>query len=324
MAEEAERTISDDLLEGALNRAAQNDMVKCIESFHAADIKGCLDMQPHQYEILNHLFTEVDGRLPYDTIIWSCIKKSGKTTIGAAICDAWAQVYGGEIYVIANDLKQAQKRAFRTLVDSYSMFPQDYISTPINRLGINDEIAFRNRARIQAIPCDPYGEAGGMQSLTLWDELWGYRHENASVLWTEMQPLPPGVGAVKESIRVVVTYAGWYGRSDLLWHYYEMVCAPDEQGEEQGQRVRGLEHLPCYHKGRTFVYWDHEPRMPWHTDEFLEKAKADEPRPSEYLRIWENRWTTGLEPFINMDLYDACARLGDEEGLYNRWEDVVL
>jgi len=43
---------------------------------------------PFQKEILNLAFTfDENGRLPYDTIIWSCRKKSGKTTLNGALTD---------------------------------------------------------------------------------------------------------------------------------------------------------------------------------------------------------------------------------------------
>jgi hypothetical protein len=43
-----------------------------------------------QPEILRLAFTFDDnGRLPWDTIIYSCVKKSGKTTINGAVTPAW-------------------------------------------------------------------------------------------------------------------------------------------------------------------------------------------------------------------------------------------
>ena len=40
----------------------------------------------HQREVLKLAFAfDQDGRLPYDTILYSCIKKSGKTTLNGAI-----------------------------------------------------------------------------------------------------------------------------------------------------------------------------------------------------------------------------------------------
>ena len=45
----------------------------------------------HQREILRLAFAfDDDGRLPYDTVIFSCPKKSGKTTLNAALTLWWA------------------------------------------------------------------------------------------------------------------------------------------------------------------------------------------------------------------------------------------
>jgi hypothetical protein len=43
-----------------------------------------------QREILRLAFAfDGNGRLPWDTIIYSCVKKSGKTTINGAVTLAW-------------------------------------------------------------------------------------------------------------------------------------------------------------------------------------------------------------------------------------------
>ena len=47
-------------------------------------------LMDHQREVLRLAFDfDKDGRLPWDTIIYSCIKKSGKTTLNGAITLAW-------------------------------------------------------------------------------------------------------------------------------------------------------------------------------------------------------------------------------------------
>jgi len=47
-------------------------------------------LMPFQEEILNLAFDfDEDGRLPYDTVIFSCPKKSGKTTLNAALMLYW-------------------------------------------------------------------------------------------------------------------------------------------------------------------------------------------------------------------------------------------
>jgi len=316
--------------QGAITRPTCEITRIVLDEYRASHNGQLLPLEPHQIRILNHFFTPKNGRLPYRTLVYSCPKKSGKTEIGAAVSYAWAKTYGGDIYMIANDLDQAKDRAFNRVRDSMrhlngqepGRYAQEVHPDHHDLLIKNNQIKFQNDCLIKAIPCDPYGEAGGMQTLTVWDELWGYRHENASRLWTEMQPLPPGVGLVEESIRFVVTYAGWFGESELLWNLYDQVCKPDEQLVEQGIKPKGMEDLPVYAVDDICVYWDHEARMKWHTDPFLATAQREEPRANEYLRIWENRWTTGLEPFIDMDAYDRQIKQGTELGLFNHLNDV--
>jgi hypothetical protein len=69
----------------------------------------------HQREILRIAFAfDQDGRLPWDTILYSTVKKSGKTTINGAVTLAWAftQEAPNEILVLANDLEQSLARVF--------------------------------------------------------------------------------------------------------------------------------------------------------------------------------------------------------------------
>src|SRR5215475_9270321 len=70
---------------------------------------------PFQEEILNLAFDfDANGRLPYDTIVYSTVKKSGKTTLNAALTLWWAftQEAPNTILFVANDLEQARARAF--------------------------------------------------------------------------------------------------------------------------------------------------------------------------------------------------------------------
>jgi hypothetical protein len=55
--------------------------------------------------------------LPWDTILYSCIKKSGKTTLNGAITLAWGftQEPPNEILILANDLEQTLARVFKTI-----------------------------------------------------------------------------------------------------------------------------------------------------------------------------------------------------------------
>jgi phage terminase large subunit-like protein len=75
-------------------------------------------LMDHQREILRLAFAfDENGRLPWDTIIYSCVKKSGKTTINSAITLAWSftQEAPNEILILANDLEQTLARVFKTM-----------------------------------------------------------------------------------------------------------------------------------------------------------------------------------------------------------------
>ena len=61
----------------------------------------------HQRKILRLAFAfDQDGRLPWDTILYSCIKKSGKATLNGALTLGWGftQEAPNEILILANDL----------------------------------------------------------------------------------------------------------------------------------------------------------------------------------------------------------------------------
>ena len=284
---------------------------------------GLVRLMSHQRRILNHVFSvDHKSRVPYRTAVYSAPKKSAKTECQAMVGYGWAREWGGDILVVANDKQQAEERCFGRLVSMLlrmksknpALYEEVLKSDPTS-----DTIEFNNGARIRAIPCDPYGEAGGHQSLTLWDELWGYRQDRATLLWSELQPVP----TVQKSMRFVTTYAGWFGVSELLWSMYEFVVQPDmeNEGEPRGERVPGLEDLPCYKNGSMFAYWDHECRCPWQTPEFLEEARNDPAarmRKSEFLRLWENRWTTGEESFIDAEQIERLMIQGQKAGLVNR------
>ena len=313
-------------------------IVQCIErEYYLKETKRPIKLEPHQKRILNAAFMQdANGEMPYSTVIYSCVKKSGKTELGAAITYAFLRLYGGECYSIANDLEQAKTRMFDRIFEMLKLMRDrnpDLYEAVIHpdyedRIVKGNMIRFADDDKInpgphtlQSIPQDYRGEAGGMPALTMWDELWGFSHEGALRLWTEMQPIP----TLPISMRLVTTYAGFYGESDLLYRIFEACVDPDPQtSEPRGERVKGLEDLPCYKNDETgyFCYWDEVPRMPWHTEEFLEKARKDpsfKGREQEYLRIWKNQWITGLDAFLPMEVIDQAINKGRSYGLTNHF-----
>jgi len=251
-----------------------------------------IHFQKHQKKILSRAFkVGNDGRLPYSTVIYSCTKKSGKTTIGAIVClwFAFELEPGTEIILAANDLEQSTGRVFKEakkMVERSPVLKSRMSSSTVR------EITLVDGTSIKAIPTDAAGEAGANQSLSVFDELWGYVSERSRRLWDELTPVPTR----KNSVRLVCTYAGYTGESDLLEDLYKRGMA--------GKRRWSL--FPVYENGPLFMYWDHKPRMPWQTKEYY-AAQRQELRPIAFLRLHENRWVSSESGLFDMSKWDACV-----------------
>ena len=311
-----------------------------VEKEYVSAKHGGFALQPDQIRVLNHAFTPVNHRLPYDTVIYSDIKKSGKTALEAAVMVAWARVYGGEIYGLANSATQAGDRAYSRAVNYLSHLERHdgaKYEEWISRQDV-EWVEFKDPyASMRFLPVSPGSAAGAFQSLTAWDEIWNFDREAALRLYSEMQPIPtipdrvlpewsvtPGYVVKAPGLRFIATYVGYYGEAELLWELYSQTVNEDpDTGLPRGNRVKGLEDLPCFvsEDGRTFAYWNQDvPRMPWQTPAFIAKAKNDpinKLRPEEFKRLWMNRWTTGSESFMDMAQLDRLMQLGTEAGLVN-------
>jgi phage terminase large subunit-like protein len=274
-----------------------------------------IKLLPHQKRILRHVFhRDKNGRFAYDTVVWSAPKKSGKTEIGAGVT-LWFALFSGEtpneIYCIANDLEQARSRAFTRISKIVKLNPA--IAARLRQFSIE----FSTGTFIKAISNDYAGAAGGNQGLTLWDELWGYESEASHRLWEEMTPVPTR----RNSLRFITTYAGFLGQSRLLWELYTRGVGPEEYEHGRGEKIPGLEDLPCWRNERLFVYWDHEPRMPWQTPEYYQAQRA-QLRPSAFARLHENRWVTGETTFVPVEWWDECVKYDAPPP--REWRPVVI
>jgi len=267
---------------------------------------GKLVLAEHQERILSHCLTpDAQGILPYTTIVYSCPMKSGKTTIEAAIGTWAAEEFdsGSEIYAVANDEEQAKSRVYGD------------ISYHLGRIGIHDIHRMSLRAEwpsgtfIQVLAKEYRSASGTRRAVTLWDELWAYQSSGARKMWDEMTPIP----TVRNSLRIIVTYAGFINDSLLLWDIYKENVGPEEYKGGKGEKIPGLEDLPCWRRGRTFIYWDHEARMPWQTREYYEEQRSSPGMtPAAYLRFHENRWVTSHEEFIPVAWWEMAASHFDQ------------
>ena len=258
-------------------------------------------LMDHQREILRLAFAfDQDGRLPWDTILYSCIKKSGKTTLNGALTLAWAflQEAPNELLVLANDLEQTLARVFRTMEGIITHNPELQREAEVQARSIY----LNNGTVITAISGDYQGAAGSNHGFVSYDELWGYTSEASTRLWEELTPVPTR----KNSIRFISTYAGFENESQLLWDLYKQAVSKDEHPDGQGERLHS--DLPIYgnREARIFAYWDHEPRMPWQTESYYVSQKKTL-RPGTYLRLHENKWATAEEIFITGEMWDPCV-----------------
>jgi phage terminase large subunit-like protein len=175
------------------------------------------ELLPAEREFLEHAFTiGPNGKLLYSEWLYSCPKKSGKTTFQAIIQITMVLLYGGaypEAYVLANDQEQAQSRVFEIIKRIIQTSPLLRNEAQVTQFKITFP-AFN--ATIQAIASDAGSAAGTNAVCAGFDELWAYTSERSRRLWDEMTPPPTR----KIACRVTVTYAGFEGESILLEELY--------------------------------------------------------------------------------------------------------
>lgn len=270
--------------------------------------RGPLQLLPHQRRILGHCLTPklIDGiwKLPYTTVIYSCPKKSGKTTIGAAVGSWFTEeaVDNSTTFCLAGDYEHAMGRMFDDLLFD-GQFTRTLQPNPkLAKQPRKDLLTYPDGKTIQALAQEYKSASGSRHALTLWDELWTYVSDTSRRMWVEMTPIKiPGVPV---SLRFVATYAGFEGESDLLWDLYDKII-------NEGTAVAGLEDIAhasgeptCWENGRMFAYWDSAHRMPWQTEDYYLEQMASGMKANEYARLHENRWTSGSEPFMPIKWWD--------------------
>jgi phage terminase large subunit-like protein len=124
-------------------------------------------LYPAEERFIREAFTpRPDGSLPYAELVFSCPKKSGKSTMAAwlvlYVIVALAGQYG-EAFVVANDFEQARSRVFEACVRIVKASPLLRNSVRITA----DKITFRSTGgSITAIASDYAGAAG--RARTLW------------------------------------------------------------------------------------------------------------------------------------------------------------
>ena len=128
---------------------------------------GWLVLQPTQKRIFDFALQQnEDHEFRYSTVLFSTIKKSGKTLSGAAVAAWYAEACpaGSELFLVANDLEQAEGRMMKDL--KYHAQIREY---KINKY----EIELPNGTTIKVLAQSYKSVAGSRHALVLFDELWG-------------------------------------------------------------------------------------------------------------------------------------------------------
>jgi len=218
------------------------------------------------------------------------------TAIAAAI-EAWYAEQlppDSYLYCIANDEEQAEGLVMGDI---------RYHAKEAGYRTLKGMVEYPNGTTIRSLAQSFKSVAGARHAMTVFDELWGYTSEASRRAWDEMTPIP----TVPNSLRVIATYAGFENESDLLWDLYLQGVGTDEHEKGLGKPIPELEDLPCWSNGGLFTYWDHEPRMPWQDETYYSNQRKSL-RPSAYLRLHTNSWTSSNEEFLPIEWWDRACK----------------
>jgi phage terminase large subunit-like protein len=249
----------------------------------------------------------------------------------AAVVGRWfaeEQTRFGEIYTMGNDMRQSKGRSFESIKQSIQSTP-GYRNKGTEGVLPERWIVQTYRmdclttgSRIEAVSVDAAGEAGSNQDLTIWTELWGFESKEAIDFFNEMTPVP-----TKDSVRLVETYAGFDGESDLLRSIHDngkehgRQLTAGEVAEKTGVPIGAFSEatepddlVPIWVNEETglIMYWDDgvkARRMPWQKGKrgakYYKEQESTLP-PPQMERLHSNLWVGGEGEFIPMEQWDAC------------------
>lgn len=308
-------------------------------NFYIPATERQIQLMPHQVAILRYAFTRgASGHFPYQTIIYSTVKQSGKSTISGVIARwmAETQVRYGDIFFCGNDADQAKGRGFREAAVSIELTPGYLKGRDVLpgrwRLQKTQMECLTTGATVKAVAVDARGEAGGKPALSVWTELWGFDKPEAVHFWEELSPVP----TIPDSLRLVETYAGATGDSVLLEDLFDRakngrqltagelaaVAARDAPGEsleefleafaETGGNPNALIPIWVDEASSIFMYWDEGTvarRMPWQQGErgeiYYRAEEASLPE-AAFRRHHNNEWVGAESEFVPIEAWDAC------------------
>lgn len=286
-----------------------------------------INFLPHQKTILKLFFdpryaTALGCAPNFQTLVYSTVKKSGKTAIAALVARWITETWGShaEVFSLANDLEQARGRIYQAALTSIELDPRykraDKGIANLWRIIERQASYIPTHSTLKAVSSDYKGEAGSNPTATFWSELWGYESEAAQRLWEELTPVPTR----PRSIRYVETYAGYDGESTILNDLEDRIKG-GYRLQARDLSLLGFTHedwpfpetepLPFYvhPPTRTFAYWDAgyaARRMPWQTPEYYTSQEGTL-RPSAFRRLHLNERVSNDEEFIPREWWERLA-----------------
>jgi hypothetical protein len=291
---------------------------------------------PHQKALLNFFFHHPSYK--WTTILFSTVKKSGKTAVGGLVARYMAENSGyyAEVYCMANDEEQARGRIYKAAIDSIENTPgYDYhrrtlyeaanikLNGNTNSKGSNTQnaqlpIRWRiidreaqyapTRSFMRALSNDFRGESGANPTATVWSEIWGLVGEKSRRLWGELTPVP-----TRPSIRFVETYAGFEGESDILMDVWNR-C------KKEGRQLT-KDEMPDWPYDEDPPVWINEAastcgyidqgekarRMPWQTHAYYaQQAHELAGDPVSMNRFHFNYWASTVSELMPIQWYFNC------------------
>ena len=256
------------------------------------ETKRPFKLLPAERAFLEHAFKLDDsGHLLYPEQLYSCPKKSGKTTFAGIHALTTLLLFGGsypEATICANDQEQSVGRVFtmiRRIIESSPLLKREAKIT-------QDRITFPAfDVTITAIPSNFATAAGGNQNISVFDELWAFTSERSRRLWDELVPPPTR----QIACRLTTTYAGYEGESLLLQDLYRRGLQQPQIGDD-------------LHAGDgILMFWSHSPVAPWQDERWLAEMRRTL-RPNAYQRLVLNEFASAECQFVDMAAWDSCVQ----------------
>ncbi len=245
---------------------------------------------PSQREFIRHAFNLTpEGRLPYPTMTWSAPKKSGKSSFASLMLIATSILFGGkfgESYIASNAQHQSEDRILqmcKNIITASPLLRQEATWTA-------SRITFSTGSFIEAVCTDAASVAGSAPLLLVFDEAWGYQQERLRVLFDELALTPTR----KISGRLIVSYAGFTGQSELLEEVYTKGVSQPKIGAD------------LYAGDSRLTFWTHDVVAPWQDEAWLAECKATM-RASAYQRQICNQFVSSETSFVDPEEIEECT-----------------